>query len=119
MPVFTRKAKRRLTSHPRFLWFDAGVFRSIRPAGPLDRPQAFDGHALEGLAAQHLRAWIDFGGFDAKLSPWQAKAFAEDYPQAELRLLHRGPRRTKIDGVLCLPVAEFLAELRPGSALPS
>ena len=58
IPIFTKRAKRNLSSHPKFYFFDAGVFRSIRPAGPLDAPQEIDGAALEGLVAQHLRAWI-------------------------------------------------------------
>ena len=30
MPVFEKRAKRQLSSHPKFWWFDTGVFRSIR-----------------------------------------------------------------------------------------
>jgi len=56
VPVFTRRAKRLLISHPKFYFFDCGVFRSVRPAGPFDRSQEIDGAALEGLVAQHLRA---------------------------------------------------------------
>jgi hypothetical protein len=26
------------TTHQRFYFFDAGLFRALRPAGPLDRP---------------------------------------------------------------------------------
>ena len=37
LPVFTKRAKRRMTAHPRFFLFDAGVFRAIRPAGPQGR----------------------------------------------------------------------------------
>lgn len=54
IPVFTKGAKRRLSSHPKFYLFDAGVFRSVRPAGPLDAPQEVEGGALEGLVVQHL-----------------------------------------------------------------
>ena len=60
VPVFTKRARRHLTTHPKFYWFDAGVFRSVRPSGPLDRPEEIAGAALEGLIAQHLRAWIDY-----------------------------------------------------------
>ncbi|MEW6280262.1 MAG: AAA family ATPase, partial [Candidatus Eremiobacterota bacterium] len=62
LPVFTRRARRQLVSHPKFYWFDSGVFRSARPSGPLDRPSELAGPALEGLVAQHLRAWNDLGG---------------------------------------------------------
>ena len=56
LPVFTKRARRNLAAHPKFFWFDAGVFRALRPAGPLDRPGEIAGAALEGLVAQHLRA---------------------------------------------------------------
>jgi len=36
LPVFSKRAKRKLVSHPKFLFFDSGVFNSIRPKGPLD-----------------------------------------------------------------------------------
>jgi predicted AAA+ superfamily ATPase len=74
IPVFTKRAKRHLTSHPKFYYFDAGVFRSIRPAGPLDTPQEIDGAALEGLIAQHLRAWNSYRGDLSKLYFWRTKS---------------------------------------------
>ena len=55
--VFTKRAKRALSSHPKFYLFDTGVFRSLRPKGPLDNNSEINGLALEGLVAQHLHAW--------------------------------------------------------------
>jgi len=46
VPVFSRRAKRHLASHPKLYYFDAGVFRSLRPTGPIDSPQEIDGGAL-------------------------------------------------------------------------
>ncbi len=77
LPVFRRRAQRLLTVHPKFYWFDAGVFVATRPAGPLDRPAEIGGAALEGLVAQHLRAWVDYSGYDLALSFWRTKAGAE------------------------------------------
>jgi predicted AAA+ superfamily ATPase len=74
IPVFTKRAKRNLSSHPKFYYFDVGVFRSIRPAGPLDAPQEIDGAALEGLVAQHLRAWSAYRGDLDKLYFWRTKS---------------------------------------------
>jgi predicted AAA+ superfamily ATPase len=74
LPVFTKRAKRHLSSHPKFYYFDAGVFRSIRPTGPLDAPHEIDGSALEGLVAQHLRAWISYSGNAADLYFWRTKS---------------------------------------------
>jgi predicted AAA+ superfamily ATPase len=73
LPVFHKRAQRQLTVHPKFYWFDTGVFRSVRPAGPFDRPEEIDGAALEGLVAQHLRAWIDYGDLDLELRFWRTK----------------------------------------------
>ena len=53
VPVFQKKAKRAVTAHPKFYYFDTGVFRSLRPKGPLDRPEEINGAALEGLVFQH------------------------------------------------------------------
>ena len=60
LPPFTRRAKRRLVGHDKFYFFDAGVFRAVRPKGPLDLPAEIDGAALEGLVFQQLRTWIDY-----------------------------------------------------------
>ena len=62
---------------PRFFYFDCGVFRSLRPRGPLDRPDEIAGPALEGLIAQHLRAWLAYSGTDGKLYYWRTRAGAE------------------------------------------
>lgn len=74
VPIFTRRAKRQLQAHPKFFWFDAGVYRSARPAGPLDRPEEIAGPGLEGLVAQHLRAWMDYSANDCTLSYWRTKS---------------------------------------------
>jgi len=71
--IFSKRAKRRLVGHSKFYFFDAGVFRSLRPKGPLDRPEEILGVSLEGLAAQHLRAWIDYRGRENKLFYWRTQ----------------------------------------------
>jgi len=77
LPVFTRRAKRSTTQHPKFYFFDAGVFNVLRPSGPLDRPEEKRGQALEGLVAQHLRAWIDYRHPAASLYYWRSSAGTE------------------------------------------
>lgn len=77
VPVFSRRAKRQVASHPKFYWFDVGPFRAFRPKGPLDRPEEISGAALEGLVAQHLRAWISYSRRDAALSFWRTRAGSE------------------------------------------
>lgn len=77
LPVFTKRAKRQLVQHVKFYLFDSGVFRSLRPSGPLDRPSEIDGHALEGLVFQHLRAWRDYGARDVEFYYWRTKSGSE------------------------------------------
>jgi predicted AAA+ superfamily ATPase len=77
LPVFARRASRSTTSHPKFYLFDTGVFRSLRPRGPLDRPEEIDGGALEGLVAQHLRALVSYRNLDEGLFFWRTRAGAE------------------------------------------
>ena len=155
LPVFRKRSKRKTVAHDKLYLFDAGVFRSLRPKGPLDRPSEVDGQALEGLVAQHLRAWAAYGAQDAKHSAlyfWRTRGgtevdfvvygefglqalevknastvhrtdlrglrtFCADYPEAEAALLYRGAERLRIDGIWCLPVADFLRALAPGRRL--
>jgi uncharacterized protein len=89
LPVFTRRAKRALAGHPKFFFFDAGVFRANRPAGPLDSPADIDGAALEGMVAQHLRAWCDYTAGDHSLHYWQTRSQNEvDFVLYGIRGLH-------------------------------
>ncbi len=153
IPVFTRRAQRATAAHAKFYLFDSGVYRSLRPTGPLDRREEIDGAALEGLVAQHLRAWMAYGGGNFTLHTWRTRTgvevdlivygsegfwaievkntarlrpsdlrglrtFVKDYPEAQPLLLYRGEDRLMKNGILCLPVEEFLRELKPGSALP-
>ncbi|MFH0926210.1 MAG: ATP-binding protein [bacterium] len=56
LPVFSKKAKRRLVAHPKFYFFDTGVYRTLRPKGPLDMPEEIEGIALETLFLQEIIA---------------------------------------------------------------
>ncbi|HYW30230.1 MAG TPA: DUF4143 domain-containing protein [Gemmatimonas sp.] len=77
IPVFTRRAQRATVAHPKFYFFDAGVYGSLRPRGALDRPEEIAGAALEGLVAQHLRAWIAYSGRDVSLHYWRTRSGVE------------------------------------------
>ncbi len=77
LPVFAKKAQRALATHPKFYFFDAGVFQSLRPQGPLDRPEEIAGAALEGLVAQHLRAWNAYRGNPYEMFFWRSRSGVE------------------------------------------
>jgi len=63
-----------LISHPKFYYFDCGVYHALRPKGFLDEPTEVLGHALETLVAQHLRAWCDYSDFETELYFWRTKS---------------------------------------------
>lgn len=71
LPVFTRRAKRRLVAHPKFYFFDAGVFQAIRPKGPLDAADEIRGAALETLFLQQVRAVNDYLGLGYSVHYWR------------------------------------------------
>ena len=77
VPVFTKRARRKTVAHSKFYFFDTGVFRSLRPKGPLDRPQEIDGAALEGLVAQHLRAFCAYSSKTFDLFYWRTRSGVE------------------------------------------
>lgn len=77
VPVFERRAKRKLSVHPKFYFFDAGVFRTLRPAGPLDSPAEIDGAALETLVLQQLRAINDYRELGYGIYYWRTRSGLE------------------------------------------
>lgn len=86
LPVFARRAKRRLVAHQKFYFFDAGVYRIVRPRGILDNTYEIEGLALEGLVAQHLRAWVLMQKEPHSLSFWRTQT------QLEVDFVIYGPR---------------------------
>ena len=71
LPVFTKRATRRMVSHPKFYYFDVGVYRTLRPKGPLDLVEHIDGPALETLFLQHIRAINDYYRLGYELYYWR------------------------------------------------
>ena len=77
LPVFTKRAKRAMATTAKFYFFDAGVYRALRPKGPLARPSEIDGAALEGLVFQHLKAWLDYSERPGSLFYWRTASGCE------------------------------------------
>lgn len=71
LPVFSKRARRRMISHPKFFFFDTGVYRSIRPSGPLDSPEGIDGICLETLCFQELKAINEYCNYHYELYYWR------------------------------------------------
>lgn len=77
IPCFTKRAKREMVQHPKFYYFDAGVFQKIRPKGPLDTPEEIGGATFETLFLQNLRAIIDYFDLDLKIHFWRTRSNLE------------------------------------------
>ncbi len=74
---FTRRARRQVVQHPKLYLADTGLFQALRPRGPLDSDSEVRGAALEGLVAQHLRAWIGYGVEPRELFFWRTRTGLE------------------------------------------
>ena len=56
IPVFSKRAKRKLLLKVKFYFFDVGVFRQMRPQGILDSSPELNGISLETLVLQEMFA---------------------------------------------------------------
>lgn len=77
LPVFTKRAKRETSAHPKLYLVDPGLFRQLRPRGPLDAKSEEEGPALEGLVVQHVRAWNAYRGERNQLHFWRTRSGVE------------------------------------------
>ena len=77
LTVFEKRAKRQLIQHPKFYYFDPGVFRVLRREGFLDCSTEVEGGALEGLVANHLRGWVKDQIEEYELYFWRTRAGLE------------------------------------------
>lgn len=71
LPIFTKRAKRRMVKHQKFYFFDVGVYRAIRPMGPFDSPEEAEGPALESLVFQELQATNHYYDLGYDLYYWR------------------------------------------------
>ena len=99
LSIFRRKAKRQIASHPKFYFFDSGVYYSLRPKSVYDQESEREGAALEGLVAQHLKAWVD-----AQLQPYQLNFW-------------RTSSKLEVDFIVSGPDCFLAIEVQNGSAV--
>jgi predicted AAA+ superfamily ATPase len=113
IPVFAKKTKRRLINHDKFYFFDAGVFRSLRPSGPLDRPEEIDGAALETLVLQELMAVNSLLGLGYKVYYWRTSHGTEvDFVLYGSRgiIAIEVKRAGRIDGAMTKGLRSFMSD---------
>lgn len=77
IPVFSKCAKRDIISAPKFYYFDVGVYRSIRPQGPLDSIEKIDGPALETLFLQEAIAINHYFNLGHEFHYWRTRSQIE------------------------------------------
>lgn len=73
IPAFTKRAKRDVMRSVKFYFFDAGVFRAIRPTGPYDSDSEAGGLALETLVLQEMTARNEYGNYEYGISYWRTR----------------------------------------------
>jgi uncharacterized protein len=77
LPVFSKRAKRATTAHPKFYFFDVGVYRALRPRGPLDSAEEIEGPALETLFLEELVAYNDALDLGYAIHYWRTRTGQE------------------------------------------
>lgn len=77
VPPFTKKAKRKNVKHNKFYYFDVGIYKTLRPRGPLDLTEEIDGAGLETLVLQELKAVNDYEGLGYKIYFWRTVSGTE------------------------------------------
>ena len=71
LPVFTKRSKRRMITHPKFYFFDVGIYKTLRPKGPVDTHSELNGAGLETLFLQELRAVNDYYALYYSIYYWR------------------------------------------------
>ncbi len=77
LPIFTKRSKRELITKRKFYYFDAGVYRSLRPVGPLDSDAEINSFALETLVLNEIRVLNDQMEMGYELFYWHTKDHLE------------------------------------------
>jgi predicted AAA+ superfamily ATPase len=72
--AFAQRAKRKIIAHQKFYFFDAGVYKVLRPMGPLDNKEEAEGAGLETLFLQSLSAVNDYYNLEYKIHFWRTQA---------------------------------------------
>jgi predicted AAA+ superfamily ATPase len=101
IPVFQKRAKRKTSAHPKFYYFDVGVYRTLRKRGPLDPEEEIEGAAIESLVFQELRAFIDNHGLSLDI------------------FFHRTQDKSEIDFILYGEDGFFAIEVKRSSKINS
>jgi predicted AAA+ superfamily ATPase len=72
LPVFSKKAKRKLITHEKFYFFDVGVYQQISPKGILDSAENIWGAAIESFVGLELRSLNHYLKLDFEIYFWRS-----------------------------------------------
>jgi predicted AAA+ superfamily ATPase len=120
LSIFKKRAKRKLIDHPKFYFFDIGVYQSIRPKGFTDSVEEIEGHDWRTVNGQEVDFVVygpkNFIAIEVKCSNSVSsqdcknlKLFLEDYPEAKTYIIYGGKKKLYLaDKIEALPVLDFL-----------
>ena len=74
---FDLRSKRKLITHRKFYFFDAGVYRKIKPKGPLDSENEMLGAVVETLILQEIIARNEYQNWNYKIHFWRTQKHNE------------------------------------------
>ncbi len=77
LPVFSKRAKRELMTKRKFFFFDVGLFKTLRPKGPLDSDAELNGAAFETLCLQELLALNHYQDRGYEFFHWRTRKHQE------------------------------------------
>jgi len=77
LPVFKKRAKRKLVSQKKFYFFDVGVYKTIKPKGFLDVRENEEGIIYESLVLQEIIATNSNLNLGYEMSYWRTTSGTE------------------------------------------
>jgi uncharacterized protein len=77
LPIFSKRAKRKVINHPKFYFFDAGIYSALKPKGIIDSEAELEGVALETLFLQELHAINEYYQLDYQIFYWRTQTGLE------------------------------------------
>jgi predicted AAA+ superfamily ATPase len=66
-----------MITHEKFYFFDVGIYRNLRPAGPFDKTEEIDGAGLETIFLESLRAINDYFELGYEIYFWRTSSGTE------------------------------------------
>lgn len=77
LPAFSKSARRKMVSHPRFYFFDPGVTNALTHQLGDDLDPLTRGRRFEQFIIQQIRAALEYARMDVELSFWRTHSGAE------------------------------------------